>query len=191
MYDTHARQRLRVIYRSSANLCLLGGALCIVGFFVPWITYHLEGGYLTSTLNGWQTVIGAGSIFSFAVGGVRINSALGFTIFVCGLFPLLMAAVALGKGTRVSFRAPARLRRYLWLTEWLIIIIGALELILITYVLDPFGMRATSMWIVTHDPAPSLGPGFYMVYGGAILVIVGSILMGRPQHAMHTARGTV
>lgn len=181
MYDTHAGQRPRVSYRFGTNLCLLGGALCIVGIFVPWITYHLEGGYLTSTLNGWQAVIGTGSIFSFAVGGVRINSVLGFTIFTCCLFPLLMAAVALAKGTHVSFRAPERLQRYLWPAEWFIIIIGTLELILITYVLDPFGVRATSMWIITHDPPPSLGPGFYMVYAGAISIIVGSVLMGRPQ----------
>ncbi len=164
------------------SLCLLGGVLGIVGYFLPWATYHLEGGYLTTTTNGWLALFsdGGGSIFAFNSGAVRLLSLLGAAVVLLYPFPFLMAALALYSGIRLSAPAPSAWSRFVRRIYWPVTAGGILELLLLTHALiDPLGLNAQRMWLISGDPPPTVGPGLYIVYVGAFAVLLGGLLPNR------------
>lgn len=163
-------------------LLVFGSLFVIAGYFLPWVTYHLEGGFLISTVNGWDAVLGNGGIFSFAVGGTNLSTPVGWLLFLLLPFPLLMALMALA----LSFFTPSSpangtLRSLiLWRIFWPVVVLGTLELLLVSYLLDPFGLnRTSSQWALRGDPPPYAGAGLYLVYAGWILVVLAGLLIAR------------
>jgi hypothetical protein len=163
-------------------LLVFGSLLVIAGYFLPWVTYHLEGGFLVSTVNGWDAVLGNGGIFSFAVGGTNLSTPVGWLLFLLLPFPPLMALMALALCFFTpSSPASGSLRSLiLWRIFWPVVILGALELLSMSYLLDPFGLnRTSSQWALRGDPPPYAGTGLYLVYAGWILVMLAGLLIAR------------
>jgi hypothetical protein len=159
-----------------------GSLFILAGYFLPWVTYHLEGGYLVSTVNGWNAVLGDGGIFSFAVGGANLSTPVGWLLFLLRPFPLLIALMALA----LCFFAPSSpvngtIRSLaLWRVFWPVVVLGTLELVLVSCLLDPFGINhISSQWALRGDPPPTAGAGLFLVYAGWILVMLGGFLIAR------------
>lgn len=144
--------------------------------------YHLEGGFLVSAVNGWDAVLGNGGIFSFAVGGTNLSTPVGWLLVLLLPFPPLIALVAFA----LCFFTPASLASgtlrslILWRIFWPVVVLGALELLLVSYLLDPFGLnRTSSQWALRGDPPPYAGAGLYLAYAGWILVALAGLLIAR------------
>lgn len=163
-------------------LLAIGSLLVIAGYFLPWVTYHLESGFLISTVNGWDAVLGNGGIFSFAVGGTNLSTPVGWLLFLLLPFPLLMALIALALCVFTpSSPASGTIRSLIvWRIFWPVVVLGALELLLVSYLLDPFGLnRTSSQWALRGDPPPYAGAGLYLAYAGWILVVLAGLLIAR------------
>lgn len=163
-------------------LLALGALFVFAGYVLPWVTYQLEGGFLVSTVNGWDAVLGNGGIFSFAVGGTNLSTPVGWLLFLLLPFPLLMALLALAFCFFTpSSPAHGTLRSLiLWRIFWPVVVLGALELLLVSYLLDPFGFnRTSSQWALRGEPPPYAEAGLYLVYAGWILVVLAGLLLAR------------
>lgn len=163
-------------------LLALGSLFVIAGYFLPWVTYHLEGGFLVSRVNGWDAVLGSGGIFSFAVGGANLSTPVGRLLFLLLPFPLLTALMALALCIFTpSSPANGTIRSLiLWQIFWPVVVLGTLELLLVSYLLDPFGLnRTSSQWALRGDSSPYAGAGLYLVYAGWILVVLAGLLIAR------------
>jgi hypothetical protein len=88
-------------------------------------------------------------------------------------FPLFMGLLAIMLATIVPSSGSSRASSIAWAAFWPTSIIGVLELAIMTYALDPFGLNPDSFWVAEHDRAPLIGPGLYMMYIGVFAVLVG------------------
>lgn len=183
---------MRMLHRPAAAqdlgeyLRLAGGILCGLAFFFPWITYHLEGGALNITLTGWQTVIGDQSIFHFAANNALFIYTLGLPILVLSPFLLCMIAIAVCQAVFRSFDSFFRHPLIRFRVVWLVQIAALIEMLLLSYALDPLALIPGSEATVTNDPSPSIGSGLPMMYVGIAAVIIGGVLLSnRRQQSAH------
>jgi len=100
-------------------------------------------------------------------------------ILAC-MLPALLALLL--TWARVGGRHPLRGRALQGLF-WTATALGTLMLALMTYALDPFGFQTQGFWALDHEPPPTPGPGLYMMYAGALAIILGGILAGGPRAA--------
>jgi hypothetical protein len=186
-WNMEYQRRSSVARGIGAWLCVLGGALCGLGYFAPWITYYGGGGDTPDlTLNGWQAALGNGSVLYNPSGGLAEPACI--VSAALSLAPLAMSACAvLAVGTRfllgTSLAAFSFARRPFWTAAAM----GTLGLMFMTYTLDPFGLNPESFWLLLHAPAPSVGPGFVMTGAGWLAVCAGGLLLAqrltpRPTH---------
>jgi hypothetical protein len=165
-------------------LALLGGAVCAVGYLLPWVRYRVEwegdvhfpngiAGHAWSGLKPLQSTMWP--VMPYAVSGP-------LTLLVAAL-PLLMALVAVGVGTAAHLRearalSPGISWAYLTTTA-----LGTLALLVMSYALDPATLRgnetvATANWIAP----PALQPGFIITYAGVVAMCASWLLL-RGRHA--------
>jgi hypothetical protein len=158
--------------RLGAWLSMVGGALCVAGYFLPWVTYHaaIEGNPGNQLWSGWTT---AWSGLQTAFWGIAPQTIAGIVIALLFLFPLATGVLALTAGARV------------WLgTSWSVprtryrvfAVLGALALLLMTYSLDPFGWSSETAWVAFHEPAPSIEAGFYLMCAGMLAILADAFL---------------
>ncbi len=158
--------------RLSRWLSTLGGVLCVVGYFLPWVTYHpdIEGHIWDVRWSGWST---AWSEWHSTPPDIA-DRVVGATVLAIATLPLLMGILALVVGARewlgLTFRVPRAL-------FWTAIILATLALLLMTYTIDPFGWSAGTEWVMFHEPAPSIEIGLYMMYAGMLAIIAGGLLL--------------
>src|SRR5215469_16466781 len=117
----------------------LGGVLCVVGYFLPWVTYHPDSeGYLRNLpWSGWTTAWSALGEAPRSLLAANVINAVVPSAFLCAcLLPLVAGMLALLVGTRawlgISWQIPGRL-------YWSVVALGTLALLLMTYSLDPWG----------------------------------------------------
>jgi hypothetical protein len=97
----------------------LGGVLCVVGFFLPWVTYHpdIEGTIRNLPWSGWTT---AWSEVGAAPRGVVAADVIGAIATAAFLLPLVAGLLALLLGTRERLGIPGRIpgRLYWPVVPW-------------------------------------------------------------------------
>lgn len=163
--------RLRGVQELGTGLRVVGGALCAVGYVVPWLTYHYEGGNLDVTTNYWQAIFGP-----YNLDGAPNSPVLNAAIVLLFPFPLIIAMVALGTSARPPSWIPPRLSVFVSRVYWPVTILATIELLLMIYLLDPFGRFPGTGWVYLRDPAPTVEPGFLMTFSGLFAIILGGLL---------------
>jgi hypothetical protein len=164
-------------------LAMLGGAVCAVGYLLPWVRYHVawEGsvflpsgivGHAWSGLRSLQNDVWP--VVPYAVSGP-------FVLLVAAL-PLLMALVASGVGTALHLRGTRALSPGISWAYPAATALGTLALLVMTYALDPANLRRDAVDAANWTVPPSLEPGIFLAYAGVVAISVSWFLL-RGRHA--------
>jgi hypothetical protein len=152
-------------------LSAVGGALCVVGYVLPWAIYHpdIEGTIGNRPWNGWS---GAWDGWHTTPPDI-VDRLVGAAVLVGATLPLLLGLLALVVGAREW------LGRMLWVPRalyWTVIVLATLALLLMTYSVDPLGWSADTDWVIFREPAPTIEIGLYMMYAGTFAILAGGLL---------------
>ena len=159
----------------------VGGLLIVLGYWLPWITYHIESEARNVTDNGWQALFGPDGVHpvlgSFFSDGIEIYYSAGMLLAITALLPFAVGLIAMVAGARrMRFTAAHRLTAH-WTPCWSLVIAGVLALLFLTYTLDPFGRNPETYWVLRHDLLPpTIGPGLYTVFIGMAAVVGGALI---------------
>jgi hypothetical protein len=150
--------------------------LCVVGYFLPWVTYHPENeGYIRNLpWSGWTTAWSAlGEVPRSLLAANVINAVVPAAFLCTCLLPLVAGMLALLVGTRAwldnSWQIPGRL-------YWSAVAVGTFALLLMTYSLDPWGWSTDTEWVIFREPAPTVELGLYSMYAGTLAILAGGLL---------------